>query len=125
VATSSYAKAILGGLPTEMKSAMFKFAEYVFDRNLEFGPVDPDAETSAATNLRGRWVMFTTASVADAEFSVAHGLSRPPNVFWPIGNPRSINSRVVGDLVVTRAADSKRLYLSSAYTDTVGYLYVE
>jgi hypothetical protein len=124
MATSSYAKSFFGSLPADIKTAMHKFSEYVFDRSLEFGPVDPNETTSAATNFRGRWVKAVTSTSANTEFSVAHGLGKAPNVFWPIGNPRSVNS-VVPTLTVSRAADMSRLYLTSPTTGAVVFLYVE
>lgn len=124
MATSSYAKSLMSSLPTEMKLAMHKLAEYIFDRSLVFGPVDPQDATSPTTNFGGRYVKVTTSTAASQEFSVQHGLGRIPNVFWMVGNPRSVNSQLL-PLTVSKAADANRLYFTSASTSVVCFLYVE
>lgn len=122
MATSSYAKSLLGGLGAEFKAAVGKFAEYVFDRNLEFGPV---GHQEPCANFRGIYVSSTTAATANQEFTVAHGLGRTPNVIWQVADPRSVNTRFLGDLTISRAADLNRLYFTSASTSAAFHLYVE
>ena len=122
MATSSYAKSLLGGIPAEMKKAMEAVVAYVFDRNLEFGPV---GHQEPCANFRGIYVTSTTAGTASQEFSIAHGLSRTPNVLIPVMDPRAVNERLIGDLQISRAADSARVYLKSASTGAVFSLYLE
>lgn len=122
MATSAYVKALLGGVPAELKAALQRSFEYVFDRSFEFGPVDHQ-EPSA--NFRGVYLKVTTSSVANQEVAVAHGLGRTPNVCIPVMKPNAVNSRLVGDLTMARAADASRLYLASASTGAVVYLYAE
>ena len=125
MAQSSYLKALFGGLPAEMKAAMHKAAEYLLDRNLEFGAVDTTQAINAARNMRGVYVKVTTAATANQEVAVAHGLGREPGVCWQVGAPRYVNTRFLGDLTFSRAADASRLYLTSASTSAIVYLYVE
>jgi len=122
MATSAYVKALLGGVPLELKAALQRSFEYVFDRNFEFGPVDHQQPTA---NFRGVYLKVTTSSAANQEVSVAHGLGRVPNVWFQVVRPTAVNSRYVGDLTVSKAADANRLYLTSTSTSAVTYLYVE
>ena len=125
MATSSYIKSLIGGLPAELRAPLEKAFAYVFDRNLEFGPVDTSDAQTQTTNFRGRYVKVTTSSVASQEVAVAHGLGRTPNVYWQVGNPRVVNSRFIGDLTVSRAADMTRFYVTSASTSVTSWVYCE
>lgn len=123
MATSAYVKALLGGLPTEVRAPIQRAFEYVFDRNLEFGPVDHQEPTA---NFRGVYLEVTTSSVASQEVAIAHGLGRTPNVWFQVMKPGAVNARLIGDLTTSRAADTKRLYLTSAgSTGATTFLYVE
>ena len=123
MATSSYAKSLLGGLNADMKAAFYRVMEYVFDGTFAFGPVSHQART---TNLAGVYVKVTTSTSAGIEFTVAHGLGRKPNVIIPVLPPLVVGAKLVGDLTVSRAADESRLYFTSAgSTGAVTYLYVE
>lgn len=122
MATSSFAKSLLGGLPADLKSALGKVMEYILDGNLRFGAID---HQQRAENFAGIYLRSTTASVANQEFSIAHGLSRVPNVIVPVLDPRVVNSRLLGDLTISRAADVVRVYFTSASTGVAFCLYVE
>lgn len=121
MATSSYAKSLLGGLAAEIKAAVGRALEYVFDGNLRFGPVEHQTRTE---NFAGIYLNVTTSSTADAEFSVAHGLPATPKVMWPVLDPYVVGSRAVR-LEVSRAADSRRIYLRSPEASAAITLYVE
>jgi hypothetical protein len=125
MATSSQAKTLLGGIPSDLKSAFARFSEYIFDRNLAFGPVSTTDAQTATANFAGRYLRVTTSDTANQEVAIAHGLGRAPNVMWQVVTPRIVNSRFVGDLTVSRAADDMRIYLTSASTSAVLHLYVE
>lgn len=125
MATSSHAKSLLGGVPADLKAALHKVVEYVFDRTLAFGPISTTDLRTATTNFAGRYLRVTTSGTANQEFSVSHGLGRTPNVCWQVGNPRVVNSRFLGDLAFARAADENRIYMASASTGATLFLYVE
>lgn len=122
MANSAYAKSLLGGLPSEIKAAIHRAFEYVVDRSFEFGPVDHQERTA---NFRGIYLQVETSDVANREVAIAHGLGRTPNMCIPVINPGAVNSRLVGDLTVSRAADASRLYFTSASTSATVFLYVE
>lgn len=125
MATSSYVKALLGGVPADLKAALLRAFEYVFEKSLEFGPIDSIDAQTATTNFRGRYLRVTTSGTANQEAAIAHGLHRIPNVAWQVVSPRIVNSRFVGDLTISRAADESRIYLTSASTGAVVHLYIE
>lgn len=122
MANSSFAKSLLGGLQADIKSALGKVMEFVLDGNLRFGAID---HQQRAENFAGVYLRSTTASVANQEFSIVHGLSRVPNVVIPLLDPRVVNSRLIGDLTVSRAADMSRVYFASASTSAAFCVYVE
>ena len=125
MATSSQAKALLGGVPADLKAALFKVMDYVFDRNFAFGPIDNDVAQTPTTNLAGRYVKVTTNATANLETSIAHGLGRVPNVCWQVVSPAVANSQFIGDLTISRAADTARIYVTSATVGATLWLYVE
>jgi hypothetical protein len=125
LATSSYAKSLIGALEAPLKKAFGDVFDYLLTNSLAFGPIDADATQSKTTNFLGRYVKVTTSSVASREIAVAHGLGRAPNVMWQVTSPRVVNSRFLGDLTVSRAADETRIYLTSASTSATIFLYVE
>ena len=125
MATSSQAKALLGGIEADLKKALFKVVEYVFDRNFAFGPMDTDVAQTATTNFSGRYLKVTTAATANQEVAIAHGLGRIPNVCWQVLSPSAVNGRFIGDLTITRAADATRIYVSSVSTSATVFFYLE
>ena len=125
MATSSHAKSLLGGVPTDLKTALHRVVEYVFDRTFAFGPIEANDTQTQTTNFVGRYLKVTTSGTANQEFSVAHGLQRTPNVCWQVGSPRVVNSRFVGDLSFPRAADMNRIYMATASTGVTFWMYVE
>lgn len=125
MATSSHARALLGGLGADVKKAFGDILDYVFNNNLAFGPIDADDAQTRTTNFAGRYVKVTTHGTANTEAAIAHGLSRTPNVIWQVTSPRVVNSRFLGDLTISRAADDTRIYLKSASTGVTLWMYVE
>lgn len=122
MATSSYAKSLLGGIPSELKSAFTRVMEYIFDGNLRFGAID---HQQRAENFAGVFLNSTTAATANQEFSMLHGLTRVPNVVIPVLDPRAVNARLIGDLTISRAADEMRVYFTSASTGAAFTIYLE
>ena len=122
MATSSYAKSLIGTLATDIKKAVGLAFEYMLEGNLAFGPITHQDRT---TNFKGVYLVGTTSSVAGQEFSIAHGMGRVPNVYWHVGDPLTVNSQTGIPLTVSRAADTMRLYFSSSSTGVVFVLYAE
>ena len=124
MATPSYAKALVGALPADLKRALGSVWDYLLTNTLSFGPIDAGATQTNTVNFAGRYVSFTTASSPDTEVAVAHGLGRSPNVLWPVMNPRAVGAKLVR-LEVTRAPDTARVYVRSPETNAPVTLYIE
>ena len=109
----------LGSLDRETKKGLLSAFRYVL-KNLSFG--SPDER--AAKNFRMSWLSATTSSVANTEFSVAHGMESTPMYVLPALPLNEVGARIV-PLEVTRAADGKRIYLKSSSTSAPIKLLVE
>jgi hypothetical protein len=111
VASKGYVESLLNALPDGVKGPVTQAFRYVLD-NLAVGLPD---DTKRATNFR--WYRFdsVTSSVANAEFSIHHGLGQIPLLCWPILPLDSSGGQVVR-VKVTRPADAQRVYLSSPDT---------
>jgi hypothetical protein len=120
MANPGYVETLVGNLPPEHRTAWKRVMDYVL-RNLRFGPVVHQARTE---NLQSYWLVGTTSPVANQEFSIAHGLGRIPYVLIPVLSLDSVNQALV-PLVVSRAADSNRVYLKSSSTSVAIALMVE
>lgn len=125
MATSSFAKTLLGGIDAQLKRVLSEVFDYFLNGNLSFGPVDTGALQSKTDNFRGRYVKVVTSATANQEAAIAHGLGRKPNVMWQVIPPSVVNATFLGDLFVSRAADENRIYLTSASTSVTTWLYVE
>jgi hypothetical protein len=111
VADIAYIKSVFGGTPDAVKRAADQAFTYVLG-NLTLGAPE---EARRAKNFQWYWFSATTSSVANQEFSIAHGLGRVPNVIIPVLPLNTVGARVV-DLSVSRAADAQRVYLKSSST---------
>jgi len=88
--------------------------------NLRIG--EPEHQTRAE-NLQAYWLKSTTASDT-GEFSIAHGLPSTPHYAIPVVELDKPGAKLV-PLEVSRAADTKRLYLKSTSTSAPILLLVE
>ena len=125
MATSSHVRTLLGGIDAALKKALGEIFDYVLTNSLAFGPIDANEARTKTTNMAGRYLKVTTSGTANQEFSVTHGLGRTPNVIWQVTSPRVVNSRFLGDLTVSKAADENRLYFTSGSTSAVCWVYCE
>lgn len=66
----------------------------------------------------------TTASVANTEFSVTHGLPAAPATLIPILDLTTVGAQLV-PLTVSRAPDASRVYLKSSSTSAVVTFFLE
>ncbi len=112
----------LNALPAELRPVFTRILTEVL-KQLRFGH-PTGAQPDPMTNFGGGFFQGTTGAIAGDEFTIAHGFGRTPYLAWPVLPLDQVGSRVV-DLMVTRAADDKRLYLSSATTSAAFSLAVE
>ena len=112
-------ESLLGGLDAPTKRVFSEVARALVP-NLRFGAVDHQAK---AENFNGFTITSTTAA-STGEFSIEHGLGRTPYRLMPVADLTSSRSGLV-PLEVTRAADSRRLYLKSTSTGALFSCYVE
>jgi hypothetical protein len=110
----------LNTLPAEQRGPVGQAFKYVMD-NLRWGQPD---EGRRAENFQLYLRTSTTAAVANAEFSIAHGLSQTPTAIYPVLFLDQVGSQLV-PLTVTRAADVNRVYLSSPTTSAVISVWIE
>ena len=86
--------------------------EHVLD-NMRLGV--PEHQTRAV-NSQQYWLVGTTSTSANTEFSLEHGLPSAPRYLIPTLDLSQPGAKIV-PLTVTRAADARRIYLSSSDTN--------
>ena len=101
----------MNALPEDIRYPMRQAFYYLMD-NWRFG-VDRRAENAQLYRLTS-----TTATVANTEFSIAHGMGAAPTQIVQLLDLSKINAQIV-PLQVSRAADSQRIYLKSTSTNAV------
>jgi hypothetical protein len=120
MARTSYITALLAGMPTDQKKALKGAFDYVLD-NLRWGRPE---HKQRSENGQQYYYEALTAPVAGVEFSIEHGLAAPPYLLVPILALDVPGTEFV-PLMVTRAADAERIYLSSAVANAVIRVMVE
>ena len=120
MADIAYIKSVFGGTPDAVKKAAEQAFTYLLG-NLTLGAPE---EARRAKNFQWYWFSGTTSSVANQEFSIAHGLQKTPSVVIPVLPVGEIGSQLV-PLTVSRAADMNRIYLKSSSTSAAFTLLVE
>lgn len=106
------------------QNALNQFAQEVQSNLLAGRPVAGDNQTSRGANIRWFPLSTTTPATPNEEFSILHGLSTTPYNLIPCLPLDGIGGRIV-DLAVTRAADAKRIYLSSSAASAPITVFVE
>lgn len=91
-----------------LKAIMVQYTEQAFG-NLTFGAVDP--ANKKATNFQMYHQPSTTAA-STGEFTIAHGMDRAPNIAIPVLDLSQPGAKIV-PIEVSRAADSRRIYLKA------------
>lgn len=117
MASKGYVDGLINALPTDIRYPIRSAIWYLMD-NWRFG------NATRAENAQLYRVSSTTASVANTEFTVPHGLSAAPSLILPFLDLTQINSQLV-PLTVSRAADAKYLYLKSSSTSAPFSIFVE
>lgn len=120
MATPGYIESLTGNLEPDLRAAFKRVFDYTL-RNLRFGPVSNQTRTE---NFQVYALTGTTSSVANQEFTLAHGLGRVPYWVMPVLPVDAVNTSLP-TLTVTRAADASRIYLSSPSTSVAIALWVE
>jgi hypothetical protein len=120
MANPEYVASELGGVDAGLKRALIAIFRYVLG-NLRFGR---PSDTARAENLQAYYFTGRTASVANTEFSIAHGLGAIPYLLIPVLDLQTENQELV-PLVVSRPADAARIYLTSSATDAPFCVLVE
>lgn len=118
MASSSYAKSLIGGLGADIKAAFARVFEYVLDGGIRFGAVDVN---SRAENMGGVFLSSTSAASTGTEWSVAHGLGSTPRFVMQVLKPSAVGAQVIPDLRISRAADASRIYFTSATSSNVPF----
>lgn len=116
---------LLAGItPTELKSRLISYTR-AFAPNLRFGaPSENGVSPIRAENFNGALVPFVTSATSAMEVAVPHGLARVPHLLIPALRLDTVNA-TTPPLLVTRAADSTNVYLSSTTTNATTLVYVE
>jgi hypothetical protein len=109
MANASYIQTLLAAMSREDRQALNGVFEYLL-ANLRLGHADTGTR---AENFQLYALEGTTASVANTEFTIAHGLGTAPYLLIPVLPLDAVNAELV-PLKVTRAADASRVYLSSS-----------
>lgn len=120
MANSGYTESLMGGLDRNVRRTLRAVFDYVL-ANLRFGrPV----VNERADNFQMYTIEGTTHSVANTEFSIEHRLGTPPYLALQVLDLQAEGSQMVR-LTVERAADSRRVYLSSPDTNAPITLLIE
>ena len=107
--------------PVEQRSALVNFVRGTM-KQLRFGaPADANAP---AENMGGHLVPIVTSATLNAEVAVEHRLDRVPRLLIPVLRLSTVNA-TIPELTVTKAADSRYIYVSSPIASASVWCYVE
>lgn len=110
----------IASLPREMRPALTRIFQAVL-KGLRIGH---PAQGEPSTNFSAAFYEFTTPATPGDTFTIAHQFGRAPYLAIPVLALDTVNAVVV-PLTVQRAADEKRIYLTSSEASATGLLYVE
>jgi len=121
MADIGYVRSLVAGLSNDADKKTFNtIFEHILG-NLKFGEVE---HQERATNFQTYFVTSTTAAVANTEFTIAHGLTTAPHLAIQVLDLSGTGAQMI-PRVVSRAADSKRLYFKSSSTSAPFALLIE
>ena len=112
-----YVETLLNALPNDVKKVLVPAFNYVQD-SFRLGPIEANKR---ATNAQIYWLTATTPSTGNTEFSIEHGLGAAPQ-YLITGVPLDAINAMIVPLEVSRAADARRVYLTSSSTNATIYL---
>lgn len=111
MANKGYVESLINRLDEKIRAALTPAFQHILD-NGQIGGIEHGKK---ALNFRWYRLDAVTSSVANAEFSIAHGLGVAPFHLLPFV-PVTSSGASLARLKVTRPADASRLYLSSPDT---------
>ena len=120
MSSKGYVESLINRLDDQIRVAI----RYAFQHVMDNGQIGGIEHQEKAVNFRWYRLDGTTSSVANQEFSIAHGLGVTPYHVLPFIPLNSTGSEMVA-LRVTRKADASRLYLSSPDTSAAISILVE
>lgn len=110
MADLGYLNSIVNTLPQEMRKPILDIVTAIV-KDIRFG--HPQGEQpDPMTNIGGGFFHGTTPATPGDEFSIEHGFGRIPYLALPVLRLDAVGSSVV-PVTVARAADVKRIYLTS------------
>jgi hypothetical protein len=117
MASKGYIATLLNRLDPEVKQTLIP----AFDHLLDTWKLGTGVKAANAA-----WYRFSSTTAADAntEFSIEHGLNQVPTQVVPFLDLSQVNS-ALPSLTVSRAPDTRRIYLSSPSTSVVFSVFVE
>lgn len=120
MANAAFVESLMGGLDRGVRRSLRAVFDYILG-NLRFGrPV----LNERAENFQLYTITGTTPAVADQPFSIEHALGVAPYLAIQVLDLQGEGSKMV-KLNVERAADSRRVYLSSPDTSAPITLLIE
>lgn len=112
-----YVAQLLNGLDANVRVVLNMAFEYVMRENAL-------GSNTKAENFSWFRIEGVTSSTPNAEFSVEHGMDHIPSKLIPIVPLDTVNASLV-PLVVSRAADIRRIYLTSSVAGATFDAYLE
>lgn len=112
-----YVAQLLNSLDPNIRTVLTTIFDYVMRENALGG--NTKAENFSWFRIEG-----VTASVANDEFTVVHGMDHTPSKLIPILPLNVVNAQLT-PLVVSRAADGMRVYLKSSVAGATFNAYLE
>lgn len=112
----------LNALPANLRPVFFRIFQAIL-KDLRLGHPKQE-QPDPLMNFGGGFFTGTTAGIANDEFTIAHGFGRVPYLAFPVLALDTVGAQIV-PLAVTRAADDKRIYLSSPTVSADVVLVVE
>ncbi|MGE0445580.1 MAG: hypothetical protein AB7P99_10150 [Vicinamibacterales bacterium] len=120
MADRGYVRQNLGAFEGAQKVGL----QTIFDYLLRTWRIGLPGHQKPAENMAWVQVDGVTASVANTEVAIAHGLGSAPRVAFPCLDLGTVGAQMV-PLKVTRAADASRIYVSSSSTSAAFTLFIE
>lgn len=117
-----FIEAEIKSLPETMRATMQRIFRAIL-RDIRFGHPSGDSR-DPCLNMGAAFLHGTTPTTPGEEFSIAHSFGRTPYLAMPAVRLDSVGSSIV-PVTVSRAADDKRIYLTSTIGNAPVTLIVE